>query len=64
MDKAIELNPQQFDALYNLAVLELRGGRTREGLERLELFVASAPGDRYAKELGEARRLLQNRARL
>ncbi len=62
--KAIELNPRQFDALYNLAVLELKGGRTREGLERLELFAASAPVDRYAKELGEARRLLQNRARL
>jgi Flp pilus assembly protein TadD len=61
--KALELDPKQYDALYNLALLELKNGRTHEGWALLERFAASAPRDRYARELGEARRLLQSRAR-
>jgi arylsulfatase A-like enzyme/Flp pilus assembly protein TadD len=61
--KALELDPRQCDALYNLALLELKKGDTQQGRVRLEHFVASAPRNRYAKELGEARRLLQKLGR-
>ena len=61
--KALELDPRQCDALYNLAVLELKKGNTQQGRVRLEYFVASAPRNRYAKELEEARRLLQKLGR-
>jgi choline-sulfatase len=61
--KAVELDPRQYAALYNLAVLELKEGRTRQAKMRLERFVASAPRDRFSKELEEARRLLRNRGR-
>jgi choline-sulfatase len=61
--KALELDPRQSDALYNLALLELKKGSTQQGRVRLEHFVASAPRNRYAKELGEARRLLQKLGR-
>ena len=59
--KALELDPRQGDALYNLALLELKRGNTKQGWVRLEYFVASAPRNRYAKELAEAHRLIQNR---
>ncbi|HTD52468.1 MAG TPA: sulfatase-like hydrolase/transferase [Thermoanaerobaculia bacterium] len=59
--KALELDPLQYDALYNLAVLELKNGHARQARARLEHFVASAPRDRYSRELREARRLLQGR---
>ena len=61
--KALDLDPRQCDALYNLAVLELKKGNTQQGRVRLEYFVASAPRNRYAKELEEARRLLQKLGR-
>ncbi len=61
--KALELDPRQCDALYNLGLLELKKGSTQQGRIRLERFVDLAPRNRYAKELGEARRLLQKLGR-
>ncbi len=62
--RAVELDPRQYDALYNLAVLESKNGLRQQAWAHLERFVASAPRDRYSKELGEARRLLRNRGKL
>ena len=41
--RAIELDPRQYNSLYNLAVSELRAGRTEEGRAKLERFLAAAP---------------------
>ncbi|HSS44425.1 MAG TPA: tetratricopeptide repeat protein, partial [Thermoanaerobaculia bacterium] len=59
--KALELDPRQYGALYNLAVFDLKNGRTEQGWSRIERFLATAPRDRFSKEMDEARRLLRAR---
>ncbi|MGH9365600.1 MAG: sulfatase-like hydrolase/transferase [Thermoanaerobaculia bacterium] len=58
--RAIALDTRQYDALFNLAILEGRSGRTEEARRVLERFVATAPAQRYAANLAEARRLLRS----
>ena len=53
--RAVESNPRNFDALFNIALVagELRDARTaRDALER---FVASAPPAKYAADIARAR---------
>ncbi|HEY3205269.1 MAG TPA: sulfatase-like hydrolase/transferase [Thermoanaerobaculia bacterium] len=57
--RALALDLGQYDALFNLAILDGRRGRTEEARRALERFVAKAPADRYAANLAEARRLLR-----
>jgi choline-sulfatase len=57
--KATRLDPSQYDALFNLAMLSGRMGRTGEARKALERFVATAPPDRYAGQIAQARRLLK-----
>ncbi len=47
--RSIELDPRQYNSLYNLAVSELRAGRTEEGRAKLVRFLAAAPARPYAR---------------
>jgi len=58
--RATRLDPRQYDALFNLAVLLGRMGKTEEARRALERFVASAPADRYAGQIAQARQLLKS----
>jgi Flp pilus assembly protein TadD len=60
--KADSLDPRQYDALFNLAVLSGRTGRYDQARRALERFLSAAPPDRYAANIAEARRLLRSLA--
>ena len=61
--QALELDPRQYDALFNLAILTGRRRQWDEARQYLERFVAVAPRDRYGEEVAEARRLLNEMGR-
>ncbi len=56
--RVIELDPRDFDTLYNLGILLAESGRRTEALPYLRRFVAEAPRDRYAKDLPRVHALL------
>jgi choline-sulfatase len=58
--RAVELDGSQFDALYNLAIVEGKRGDVQAARRALERFLASAPPALYARDLAEARRLLKS----
>ena len=49
----MELDPTNWDALYNLGVQLLRVGRVAEARPHLERFVRTAPASQYAKDIRE-----------
>jgi Flp pilus assembly protein TadD len=55
---AIELNPRDFDTLFNLGVLLAESGRPAEAVPYLRRFLAEAPRDRYAGDFARIRTLL------
>ena len=57
--RASDSDAKQYDALFNLAIGSFRAGRAEAGRSALERFVASAPADRYAEKLAQARRILR-----
>jgi arylsulfatase A-like enzyme/Flp pilus assembly protein TadD len=56
--KALTLDPRQYDSLYNLGLLELKAGRSEEARRLLERFAATAPRERYSRQIATARRAL------
>ncbi|MGH9368020.1 MAG: tetratricopeptide repeat protein, partial [Thermoanaerobaculia bacterium] len=58
--RATRLDPSQYDALFNLALLSGRMGKGEEARKALERFVETAPPDRYAGQIAQARRLLKS----
>jgi choline-sulfatase len=58
--RATALDPKQYDTLFNLAVLAGRMGKKEAARRALQSFVATAPADHYAAQIGEARRLLRS----
>jgi len=58
--RAVELDPRQYDTLFNLAMLSGRMGRTEEARRALERFVSTAPPDRYAAQIAQARQFLKS----
>ncbi|HEY7574462.1 MAG TPA: sulfatase-like hydrolase/transferase [Thermoanaerobaculia bacterium] len=58
--RALKLDPAQYDTLFNLAMLSGRMGRIDEARRALERFVASAPPDRYAGQISQARQALRS----
>lgn len=58
-DRALVLDPTQFDTLFNRAILAGKTGDAAGARRGLERFVASAPSERYGREIAEARRLLR-----
>ena len=55
---AVERDPRDFRALFNLGVLEGRLGHTAEARQVLERFRRGAPRAQFAREVAEAGRLL------
>ena len=59
-DRALALDPTQYDTLFNRAVLAGRTGDTPGARRALERFIATAPATRYATQIAEARKLLRS----
>jgi len=49
--RAVDLDPTNWDALYNLGVQLMRVGRMAEARPYLERFVRTAPASQYAKDI-------------
>ncbi len=56
--RAVDLSPRLWDALYNLGTQALEHGRPEQAREAIAAFVAGAPKERYAADLRRARVLL------
>jgi tetratricopeptide (TPR) repeat protein len=56
--RAVESDPGQFDALFNLA-LALADASPREAVPYLDRFVREAPPQRYRADIEQARALLR-----
>ncbi|MBW3563302.1 MAG: sulfatase-like hydrolase/transferase [Acidobacteria bacterium] len=57
--KAVAVNPQQYDALFNLSVTAGRIGEWEIARESLTRFIRTAPPERYARDLDAARAMLR-----
>lgn len=57
-ERAVAIDPRDFDALYNIGLVAPRVDRPELAREALERFLREAPRDRYAADLEEVRRLL------
>ncbi|MCD6451394.1 MAG: tetratricopeptide repeat protein, partial [Acidobacteria bacterium] len=57
--RAVELDPRQFDTLYNLGIILLKEGRKEEAIFYLKRFLATAPSYKYAKDLKEVKDILR-----
>jgi cytochrome c-type biogenesis protein CcmH/NrfG len=55
----VELDPTNFDALFNLANELVSAGRIADARPWLEQFVRTAPAGFYAREIDEFRRALK-----
>jgi arylsulfatase A-like enzyme/tetratricopeptide (TPR) repeat protein len=58
--KAVRLDPSQYDALFNLAMVSGKLGKAEDARRSLERFVATAPPDRYAGQIAQARKILKS----
>ena len=61
--RCVELNPEQYDALYNIGRVAGQLGDWKTAREALEKFVQTAPADKYGKDLGEVRSALADMKR-
>jgi len=57
-ERALALEPQDFDVLYNLALVALEVGDLARARPALARFVAEAPPERYGPDIRKARSLL------
>jgi len=57
--RAIELDPQQFEALLNLGTVAMKHGDPGLGRQALARFAATAPPALFAADIARARRLLK-----
>jgi arylsulfatase A-like enzyme/Tfp pilus assembly protein PilF len=58
--KAVELEPKEFDTVYNLGFILLRAGRLDEARSYLERFVREAPPAQYAGDIAKVRGWLKS----
>jgi arylsulfatase A-like enzyme/Tfp pilus assembly protein PilF len=56
--RSVALDPRQYDALFNLGMVAGRSGRAAEARAALEQFAATAPPERYGKDILQARAIL------
>jgi arylsulfatase A-like enzyme/tetratricopeptide (TPR) repeat protein len=56
--RAVAIDPRQYDALYNIAVVEARAGHVQEARAALEQFIRTAPPQRYARDIADAKQTL------
>lgn len=59
-ERALELQPRDFDVLYNLALVALEAGDLDRARPALARFVAEAPPERYGPDIQKARSLLES----
>ncbi|MES1245271.1 MAG: sulfatase-like hydrolase/transferase [Acidobacteriota bacterium] len=57
--KAVELDPKQYDALYNLGLVAAGQGRRAEARKALKQFVDTAPPQRFAADIQKAQGILR-----
>lgn len=58
-EQAINRDPRQYDTIYNLAILYANLGRAEEAKRCMELFVRTAPPARYAADIQEFKKALE-----
>ncbi len=58
-DRAVELDPGLYDALFNIGLTAGKNGMRREARAALERFVATAPPGAYRADIARARGLLK-----
>jgi arylsulfatase A-like enzyme/Flp pilus assembly protein TadD len=58
--RAVALDPSQYDALYNIGLVQLRAGNRADARNALERFARTAPPQRYAAEIANARQALSS----
>jgi Flp pilus assembly protein TadD len=56
--QAVQLDGREFDAMYNLVLNLSEVGRINEARTYARTYVATAPAQRFAKEIAEMRRFL------
>jgi tetratricopeptide (TPR) repeat protein len=59
--RAVELAPNDFDALYNLATELDAAGRHEEARPFLDRFIREAPPAQYGPDIARVRKLLSTR---
>ncbi|MFL6196197.1 MAG: sulfatase-like hydrolase/transferase [Thermoanaerobaculia bacterium] len=57
-EKAVALDPRQYDALYNIGLVAAQAGRADQARRALTRFVDTAPPARFGPDLQKARQLL------
>ncbi|HEX3131178.1 MAG TPA: tetratricopeptide repeat protein, partial [Thermoanaerobaculia bacterium] len=57
--KAVDLDPKQYDALYNLGLVAAGQGRRAEARKALRQFVDTAPPQRFAADIQKAQGILR-----
>ena len=62
-EECIALNPEQYDALYNIGRVAGQVRDWKKAREALEKFVATAPPKQYGKDLAEVRAVLADMKR-
>ena len=53
--RAVDSDPENYDALFNLAVVAREAGVVEQARGALEQFIATAPPDRYGGDIERAR---------
>ena len=58
--RAVALDPKQYDALFNMGMVAGRAGRNEEARRALTQFVETAPPKRYARDITIAKQALSS----
>ena len=61
-ERAVSLDPQQYDALFNIGLAAADAGRREQARKALTRFVDTAPAVRFSADIAKARALLQHLA--
>jgi len=56
--RAVEIDPSNYDALYNLGIQLIRAGQPWNARPYLERFVATAPPGPYSRDIADMRAIL------
>jgi Tfp pilus assembly protein PilF len=59
----VEVDPRQYDALYNIGLVESRAGRREEARRAFTRFVETAPRSSYGADIAAARQALAQMGR-
>jgi tetratricopeptide (TPR) repeat protein len=57
-NRAVQVDPRQYDALYNIAMVESRVGHREEARRAFTQFIETAPKSSYGPDIAAARQAL------